>query len=122
MFGKASALAWLEKVFDRIGLDIEYDVSIWDVWPMISDEWLEKMAHDGRQVELQNAILQSYELGRSILGKIQATRHSCPAMHHKLGRNIEIPISEKRATFFGASSLFLNGEGHARSLRGYRVS
>lgn len=62
MFGKASALAWLERVFDRIGLDIEYDVSIWDVWPMISDEWLEKMAHDGRQVELQNAILQSYEL------------------------------------------------------------
>ncbi|KAJ6061424.1 uncharacterized protein N7446_005544 [Penicillium canescens] len=62
MFGKNSALAWLERVFDKIGLDIEDDVSIWDIWPMISDEWLEKMARDGRQVELQNAVLQSYEL------------------------------------------------------------
>lgn len=57
-----TALSWLERVFDKIGLDIEEDISIWDIWPMISDEWLEKMARAGRQMELQSAILQSYEL------------------------------------------------------------
>lgn len=71
MFGKRSALSWLERVFDKIGLDIEEDVSIWDIWPMIGDGWLEKMARDGRQVELQSAILQSYELVGRYLEKFR---------------------------------------------------
>lgn len=62
MFGKTSTLRWLKRVFDRIGLDIEHEISIWDILPMMCDEWLENMARTGRQVELEKTILQGYEL------------------------------------------------------------
>lgn len=71
MFGKTSALKWLKRVFDKIGLDIEHDVSIWDILPMMCDEWLENMVRSGRQLELEKMILQGYELTETYLERFK---------------------------------------------------
>jgi hypothetical protein len=102
MFGKKSALRWLKRVFDKIGLDIEHEVSIWDILPMMCDEWFENMARSGRQEELEKMVFQGYELIEQYLERfkppaivvLQCTTHACretkysflQAVHHPLAK------------------------------------
>lgn len=40
MFTECSALLWLRRFFADIGLNLEYDVPILDMFPYLSDHWL----------------------------------------------------------------------------------
>ncbi|KAJ5215354.1 uncharacterized protein N7498_001761 [Penicillium cinerascens] len=102
MFGKTSALRWLKRVFDKIGLDIEHEVSIWDILPMMCDGWLETMARSGCQVELEKTILQGYELIGQYLERfkppaivvLQCTTHSCRETKYSFLQTVCHPLAK----------------------------
>ena len=101
MFGKDSALGRLEQIFDRIGLDIEFEISIWDILPMMSDEWFESMIHNGREIELGKMIIQGYELIGCYLERfrppgivvLQCATNSRQSTRHPFLRSVYHPLA-----------------------------
>lgn len=101
MFGKESALGRLEQIFDRIGLDIEFDVSIWDILPMMSDEWFESMIENGRGTELGELIMQGFELIGHYLERfrppgivvLQCATHSRQCTRYPFLRSVNHPLA-----------------------------
>jgi hypothetical protein len=101
MFGKESALGRLEQIFEQIGLDIEFEVPIWDILPMMSDEWFESMIHNGREIELGKIIIQGYELIGCYLERfrppgivvLQCATHSRQSMRHPFLRSVHHPLA-----------------------------
>lgn len=62
MFTQDGALSWLRNLFDEIGFDLELDIPVWDICPLFSDEWMQNKAQSGQFTEVQQAIVQAYEL------------------------------------------------------------
>ncbi|KAJ5801524.1 uncharacterized protein N7518_003592 [Penicillium psychrosexuale] len=120
MFGKMSALGWLARVFDKIGLDIEHDVPIWDILPMMCDEWLEKMAHSGRQEELEKTIVQGYELIGQYLERfkpptivvLQCSTQSCKETKYSFLQRVSHPLAKVLC-----SSMDKSLEGNCETIR-----
>ncbi|KAJ5766696.1 uncharacterized protein N7511_004312 [Penicillium nucicola] len=102
MFGKMSALGWLKQVFDSIGLDIEHEVPIWDILPMMCDEWFEKMARSGRKEEVEKMVFQGYELIEQYLERfkppaivvLQCTTHACRETKYSFLQTVHHPLAK----------------------------
>lgn len=124
MFGKKSALGWLEQIFDRIGLDIEFEVSIWDILPMMSDEWFESMIQNGREVELGEMIIQGYELIGSYLESfrppgivvLQCATHSREFTRYPFLRSVHHPLAHALCSSIDKA---LGGECETMRYRGH---
>ncbi|KAH8434446.1 uncharacterized protein LDX57_012093 [Aspergillus melleus] len=64
MFTKNAALLWLKSFFGGVGLSLEHDVPILDIFSLLSTDWL-RQGHGGQSAE--HLIFRSCEITQDIL-------------------------------------------------------
>jgi hypothetical protein len=102
MFTENSALALLRNLFNEINLDIEHDIPVIDICPMISDEWAQSMTESGQSREVQQAIYDAYELTAQYLEALQPSTvvvlqcatSSCAASKHPFLGRVVHPLAQ----------------------------
>ncbi|RDH27534.1 hypothetical protein BDQ94DRAFT_163521 [Aspergillus welwitschiae] len=102
IFTPGSSLTWIRNLPEDIGVDIEYDIPVYDICPMISDDWAQMKARTGQLSELRQAIRDAYELTAQYLEALQpstavvlqcATNH-CSVKKHAVLSSVEHPVAQ----------------------------
>ncbi|RDH27271.1 hypothetical protein BDQ94DRAFT_175746 [Aspergillus welwitschiae] len=102
IFTPDSALTWIRNLLEDIGLDIEYNVPVHDICPMISDDWAQMKARTGQLSELRQAIRDAYELTAQYLEALQPSTvvilqcatNPCSVKKHAVLSSVEHPIAQ----------------------------
>lgn len=102
IFTPNSALTWTRNHLEEIGLDIEYDVPVLDICPMISDDWAQMKDRTGQLSELRQAIHDAYELTAQYLEALQPSTvvvlqcatNPCSVKKHAVLSSVQHPVAQ----------------------------
>ncbi|GLA09957.1 hypothetical protein AnigIFM60653_001088 [Aspergillus niger] len=102
IFTPDSALTWTRNILEEIGLDIEHDVPVFDICPMISDDWARMKARTGQLSELRQAIKDAYDLTAQYLEALQPSTvvvlqcatNPCSVKKHAVLSSVEHPVAQ----------------------------